>query len=184
MAKVKNLIGKKFGRLTVIKFVETRGKSCHSYWGCKCKCGNTKVIRGSHLGSSSSCGCYAKEKSAKQLREYATSERHRGEGNPSWKGKNAGYQAVHQWLNRHYKKESCTHCGVKDKRLEWALIKGKEYAHDITNFMPLCSSCHKFYDYTDERRRKLSIKAKAVYKSIKNKETFSEKIYAEKQTNN
>lgn len=52
-----DLTGKTFGRLTVIKRAENRGKTV--YWLCKCECGNTKEIMGKSLknGDTRSCGC-------------------------------------------------------------------------------------------------------------------------------
>jgi len=62
MRKLKNISGKKFNRLTVIKIVK-RNKSGNVMWLCKCDCGNTKVINGSYLrsGHTKSCGCLQKE---------------------------------------------------------------------------------------------------------------------------
>jgi hypothetical protein len=62
MTRVINLIGKTFGRLTVIE----RGNndnSGSSKWICKCECGNIKEIVGTVLrdGRSNSCGCLHKE---------------------------------------------------------------------------------------------------------------------------
>lgn len=56
-----NLIGKQFGKLQVIKFVET--KKYHSYWLCQCECGMQKIILGDNLkrGRTISCGCYKKQ---------------------------------------------------------------------------------------------------------------------------
>lgn len=57
-----NLIGKKFGKLTVISrdgsFIGRHGAK-YSQWLCKCECGSTKTIRGHDLvrGSVTSCGC-------------------------------------------------------------------------------------------------------------------------------
>lgn len=52
-----DLTGKKFGRLTVVKYV---GKS---YWLCRCECGNKKIVLGSHLkgGKIQSCTCLHKQ---------------------------------------------------------------------------------------------------------------------------
>ena len=60
-AKLIDLTGQKFGRLTVIKRAENKGKRVA--WLCKCECGNEIVIIGSNLknGSTKSCGCYKKE---------------------------------------------------------------------------------------------------------------------------
>lgn len=84
--RIKEMAGKKFGRLTVIKFIETKGRSGHAYWLCKCRCGKEKIIDGSKLrcGDIISCGCYNAERASKWLRKYATSDRHKGKGNPAF----------------------------------------------------------------------------------------------------
>ena len=69
MRKRLELVGQKFGRLTVIKFNNIRKvgrlELSHSYFACKCECGNRKIICGSELkrGNTKSCGCFRKEKS-------------------------------------------------------------------------------------------------------------------------
>lgn len=53
-----NLLGRKFGRLTVIG--ETQEKYGTSYkWLCRCDCGTEKLVVGSQLtrGHTKSCGC-------------------------------------------------------------------------------------------------------------------------------
>lgn len=55
---VKDLIGQKFNKLTVIE----RNGSDHrgeAQWKCKCECGNEIVVLGSNLrtGHTTSCGC-------------------------------------------------------------------------------------------------------------------------------
>ena len=58
--KYTSLIGKKFGKLTVIRFDKI--KNHKSYWLCICSCGNEKSVRRDHLtcGEVISCGCYGK----------------------------------------------------------------------------------------------------------------------------
>jgi len=58
------LIGKVFGRLTVIAFDSRRGKAGHFYWLCVCVCGTVKAISQSGLtsGRSTSCECYHYER--------------------------------------------------------------------------------------------------------------------------
>jgi hypothetical protein len=149
MAKVKDLTGKKFKRLTVISFIETRGKSSHAYFKCKCKCGNIIEVRGSHLKENNivSCGCYAKEIGSKILTKYANSKKHIGKGNPQWKGDKAKYSSIHSWLKRHFNKDNmvCQHCN-NNKKLDFALLKNKKYIHNRDNFILLCRSCHIKYD--------------------------------------
>jgi hypothetical protein len=66
-----NIIGMKFGRLTVLK----EGHKCSDNqlkWACQCKCGAIKEIRGSSLrkGSTLSCGCLQKERASKAKKTH------------------------------------------------------------------------------------------------------------------
>lgn len=65
-----NLLGRTFGRLTVIARDTTSHSSGHAYWICECECGNQKSISAKHLkdGSTKSCGCLLKERGAKMCR--------------------------------------------------------------------------------------------------------------------
>lgn len=60
--QVKPMIGKTFGRLTVIEEAYTK-KGKGVYYKCKCSCGNVVTIQGAMLRSknSRSCGCISKE---------------------------------------------------------------------------------------------------------------------------
>ena len=67
--KLQNLVGKKYGRLLVIKRSESlNGKT---RWLCKCDCGNECIVHDTSLksGNTLSCGCY-KAENAKRL--YST----------------------------------------------------------------------------------------------------------------
>lgn len=61
--RIKNEIGKRYGKLVVIDFFGN-DKYGSALWKCKCDCGNECVVRGTDLrnGSTSSCGCFQKEK--------------------------------------------------------------------------------------------------------------------------
>jgi hypothetical protein len=61
MAKTKNRIGERIGRLTIIAFDGIRNKNAH--WKCKCDCGEMLISCGCNLkkGHTISCGCYRKE---------------------------------------------------------------------------------------------------------------------------
>ena len=72
-----------------------------------------------------------------------------GEKSGMWKGDNAGYFTIHNWLKRHYgKANKCesSDCKKISNRFHWALIKGKSYIHKRENFWMLCQSCHTLYD--------------------------------------
>lgn len=60
-----DMIGKRFGRLTVIGFAGRKRYKSYSrrLWECKCLCGKTIVVETKKLtsGNTRSCGCLAKE---------------------------------------------------------------------------------------------------------------------------
>lgn len=62
MSCKKNLIGQRFGRLTVVEELPER-KCGHVVWLCKCDCGNYTKVTTSNLRSGCilSCRCYSKE---------------------------------------------------------------------------------------------------------------------------
>ena len=68
MGKALELIGKKFGNLTVVSRAENT-KWGTSRWNCICECGNSTIVYGTHLtsGRSTSCGCHHREWCSKQF---------------------------------------------------------------------------------------------------------------------
>ena len=73
--KRSNLIGRKFGRWTVIDYADDRPKSTGGvrvYWKCRCECGNVAEVPASCLlnGSSKSCGCLQKERAAETQKKF------------------------------------------------------------------------------------------------------------------
>jgi hypothetical protein len=62
------LVGRTFGRLTVLEQAE-KPRTAHRaglFWLCRCECGTETIKFGCHLtsGGSTSCGCYRREKAA------------------------------------------------------------------------------------------------------------------------
>lgn len=83
MGKRLDLVGQKFGRLIVLKYVGNN-KRRHSQWLCKCDCGNETVIVGSELKRNDkrktrSCGCLQREIAS----EYHKNNQF-GENNPMY----------------------------------------------------------------------------------------------------
>lgn len=57
MNKIKDIAGRRFGKLIAISFVEL--KKHHATWLCKCDCGDEIVVDGGNLrsGRQTACGC-------------------------------------------------------------------------------------------------------------------------------
>jgi hypothetical protein len=71
-----------------------------------------------------------------------------GELNSFWKGINACYGTVHQWIHRHFgNAQECVYCGKTKEEgiIDWANIN-HTFARKIEDYIPLCRSCHKIYD--------------------------------------
>lgn len=75
MPPLKDLKGKRFGRLTVLgrgdSYINPNGTS-RVVWNCLCDCGNTTNVFASALtqGLTRSCGCYKSEVKRKQLTKH------------------------------------------------------------------------------------------------------------------
>lgn len=61
--RIRDLTGRRFGRLAVLKRDGLRSKSGSVMWSCWCDCGVVKSVSRSNLlgGSTVSCGCYRRE---------------------------------------------------------------------------------------------------------------------------
>jgi hypothetical protein len=57
--RCEDIVGKTFGRLTVVDKSLKRSKCGHRLWTCRCSCGNYKDVSGISLiaGNTRSCGC-------------------------------------------------------------------------------------------------------------------------------
>jgi hypothetical protein len=81
-----DLAGKQIGRLVVIRRVPNVGRRAEvPAWLCRCACGTEIIVRGYNLrsGTSTSCGCRARELSS------IRSTKHKAKGTPehnSWRG--------------------------------------------------------------------------------------------------
>ena len=71
MSELIDLVGKQFGRLTVIKKDELKTRNGGQFYKCKCICGKTKTVGYRYLirGNTLSCGCLNKENSKKKVQD-------------------------------------------------------------------------------------------------------------------
>jgi predicted RNA-binding Zn-ribbon protein involved in translation (DUF1610 family) len=98
-----------------------------------------------------------------------------GENNVNWKGDQASYGSIHDWVSYHRgKPKKCEHCGIADpsKRYEWANVS-KEYKREIDDWIRLCKKCHYKYDglegfkeYNKKKIRTIMAKNKSGFKNV------------------
>jgi len=118
------MIGKEFGRLTVIKKskVYDYGKV---EWVCKCKCGNVVKVLGVYLsaGDTQSCGCLKKDLEEINLREKYDEQRVDGVAMQLFideprKDNSLGFKGVQKYYTRVSKEE---------RYRAYITVKGKTY---------------------------------------------------------
>jgi len=155
-----DMMGKTFGRLTVIDFadkpkgVNKRG----TYWLCQCRCGNKKIIEGYSLrsGATQSCGCYAREiaRSMKVLPvgEASFNKLYRGYINNA-KARDYFFDFTKEEF-REIIKKPCFYCGSKPYQIaqnevgsDFCIYNGidridnsRGYVRD--NCVPCCGKCN------------------------------------------
>lgn len=102
-----------------------------------------------------------------------------GKNNPSWKGDNAGYKAIHEWLRKNFGSANrCENknCDKTSKNFHWAKKKRKKYTHDRNAFIQLCVKCHKKYDYKKDTSKKISDSKKGIKVFWKNPDEVKKKL--------
>lgn len=95
------------------------------------------------------CRSHAKQTGAKCCSNRCANT---GKRSHMWQGQNAGYNAIHKWVQRHKGRATeCSQCGVAGKfdgtrwSIKWA-NKDHKYRRNLDDFIALCARCHKFYD--------------------------------------
>ena len=70
MTRIVDLVGQRFGRLTVLDRADTGG--CRVRWSCVCSCGISVIVQGNHLrsGATTSCGCALSAAAQRRVREH------------------------------------------------------------------------------------------------------------------
>lgn len=121
-AKKIDMIGKRFGRLTVIQFAES-DKDGQAKWQCVCDCGKETVVRGYHLrsGRVQSCGCLLRETVSRRMKEHHTG------GNFKHNGSNT--RLYQTWANM---KTRCLN--PKNRAFKWYGAVGITICPDWLNF--------------------------------------------------
>ena len=144
MARYRDLTGKKFNRLTVLKEVG-RDYEQSVLWLCKCDCGNETVVSTKKLnnGHTKSCGCLHREKFIYKTHGKSNTriykiwakmlERCNNPKTPAYKnygGRGITYQDSWKDFNNFYEdmyesyKAHCKECGEKETTLDRINVNG------------------------------------------------------------
>ena len=89
--KIIDITNQKFGKLTALEKIR---KKYHTFWICKCDCGNTSIVCGTKLrkGLTRTCGCNAgngdfiQKKKNKEFQTYEEAFKYRLLKNTKWNG--------------------------------------------------------------------------------------------------
>lgn len=137
--RVKDLLGRRFGKLVVVAFDGVRKQRAH--WLCRCDCTRTKAISAGHLtqGHASSCGCgrLGVNNHAWNPDRDRLTDRHRAKG------------MLRDWRSAVYERDgyTCRACGVTGAELNahhldsWAAHPARRIYLD--NGITLCVWCHE-----------------------------------------
>lgn len=110
---MKELIGKKHGKLTVLEMSKRKGKAGQIYVHCACDCGKEKEIRVGNLvsGQVKSCGCTLRQSRKKNRAHFVISSRAPDPNpvNPTQRIKNNNRRSVEDILaKRDLERELCS----------------------------------------------------------------------------
>ncbi len=81
-----------------------------------------------------------------------TKNKLRGENSVFWKGEDAGYGAMHDWVRKEKGvPQKCDLCGtIEKRRYHWA-NKNHKYRRILSDYFRACVPCHKKYDKKNNR---------------------------------
>jgi DNA-directed RNA polymerase subunit RPC12/RpoP len=108
-----------------------------------CKtCGLKLFIRKSRKTENNYCSLECYYKALTGSKNYKT----RGKRHWHWKGDEATYSSIHDWIRKKKGKAGnykCVHCGKQAR--DWANID-HVYSRDLDDYIPLCRKCHIKFD--------------------------------------
>lgn len=159
---IKDLLGKTFGRLTIVDRLQNC-KYNRASWLCVCSCGNETIADCTVLisGEKQSCGCLQSEYAKKHIEKI--NQFQKGENHPQYnpdisdeeRMKNRDYSEYNDWREHVYKRDNytCKCCqnnksGVLNAHHYFNYSEYEDFRTTIENGITLCSDCHKEFHKT------------------------------------
>ena len=127
-----------------------------SYDYCKCRCEDCRKAKNEYKKGYKAGIRIDRETWNQNISKAAQarpiSSRLSGSDNGNWKGDNVGYFGIHSWIRKYKEKTGiCQHCnknvGIVYPNSTHFANKDHQYKRDLEDYMELCPSCHKKYDY-------------------------------------
>lgn len=129
----KDLSGSRFGRLTVVELsaIKKTATATRYLWGCRCDCGNEKVVGVADLksGKTRSCGCLLRETTIRR------NTRHGMVGHPlysTWSGMLQRCRDTNRRDSKHYSLKGVTVCERWKHFENFIDDVGDSYVHGLT----------------------------------------------------
>lgn len=150
--KVTDIMGEKFGKLTVIK--RSYNKNHRVRWLCKCECGKETIVDGANLrrGSTKSCGCWNIDRM--KLKPELAGMRYVFYGyRKSAKKRGLKFTLTEEQFAE-TTQQNCYYCGTKPKRASIYSKNNGIYIYNgldridnnkgytIDNVVPCCTRCN------------------------------------------
>jgi hypothetical protein len=125
MPEVKNIKGRRFGKLLVLSQVKKRSNDRHARWLCLCNCGMRKRVQGHSLrsGRSRSCGCQTK------IRRLAASLKH----GYSRKGKVTPEYRAYTGAKDRCRKDAKAHEAYFDRGIKFKFSSFAQFIKEVGN---------------------------------------------------
>lgn len=136
-----HMIGKKYGRLTVLSRSKSRRNT--AYYICQCECGNIKEIRGNGLRTKTrptiSCGCLRKENLKRGKEHHNWKEFH------VFTDRDSSLLKQLKGLAKRRDGNFCQKCNKTNKLCLHHIFNFNDYEdlrYEIENLILLCRDCH------------------------------------------
>jgi hypothetical protein len=152
-AKIKDLIGARFGRLLVLGRDVSKG--CPVYWNCRCDCGREKSIAATNLrGGTRSCGCLFLESCRSRSGPNHSLWRHDLSMEDRNKYYRRGYKNNHEfygWSRNVFARDNftCQVCHSRGGKLSGHHLNGWNWSvedrFNLDNGVTLCIDCHTLF---------------------------------------